>query len=372
MNRFELRLSQPEDDSDLRKILRENPIVGDISLSFEREPNYFTAAAVEAPHYQIVVGKDLDLDRVVGMGARSIRPLYINGNCMEIGYLSQFRIEPNYRNMRKGLTKAWKLMERLHTDGKSPYYYTSIIEDNLPARRLLTHGLPGLPRYLEYARLHSLAIYTRRQQKLLQLPQGIKLQRGNEALRSEIIACLQRNAARYQFSPHWDANLLFSERFTPGLSPDNFFVALDADRVVGCLALWNQSDFKQIVVRGYSKRLANFRWLINLAGGMVGLPKLPAVHSKIRYAYCSHMAIDEDRPEIFLPLLRALFNFAVSDEYSYFMLGLCENHPFLEIIKKAYAHIDYRSIVYLVTWDKDSDPRLALDDRLPAPEIAIL
>lgn len=178
MRNIELRLAKPEDDGDLRKILRDNPMSGDISLSFEREPNYFAAAHVEAPDHQILVAKDHDIGRVVGMGARSIRPLYVNGKIRSLGYLSQFRIDKNYRAMRKGLSKAWQLMKELHQDGKSPFYYTSIIEDNLPARRLLTRGLPGFPKYLEYARMHTLAIFSRKKKRGISLPEGLRICRG--------------------------------------------------------------------------------------------------------------------------------------------------------------------------------------------------
>ena len=92
----------------------------------------------------------------------------------------------------------------------------------------------------------------------------------------------------------------------------------------------------------------------------------------MKYAYCSHVAIDEDRLDIFLPLLRAFFNTAVKERYSYFMLGLSDQHPFLQPVMQHYAQIDYTSIIYLVSWDKEDDPRLQLDDRLPWPEIAIL
>ncbi len=368
----ELRLARPEDDPDLRKILRENPMAGDISLTFEREPNYFAAAQVEAPEHQIIVAKDMDINRIVGMGARSIRPLYINGKATKLGYLSQFRIDKNYRAMRKHLTQAWQLFKELHQDGKSPFYYTRISEDNLPARRLLTRGLPGLPKYIEYTRMHTLAIYSRRKKRKINLPDGLDMSRGGKHTQTKIIKCLQRNLSRYQFAPHWDESLMFTPDHTPDLSPEDFFVVLDGETVVGCAALWDQGAFKQTVVREYSKRVKYFRWLINLITRAIGMPTLPAVNSKIKHAYVSHLAVDNDNPEIYKALLRGLFNHAVEQGYYYIMLGFCENHPSLEQTQKEYAHIDYKSIIYLVTWDMNSDPQAHLDDRLSAPEIAIL
>jgi hypothetical protein len=44
----------------------------------------------------------------------------------------------------------------------------------------------------------------------------------------------------------------------------------------------------------------------------------------------------------------------------------------LKMTQREYAHIDYRSIHYLVTWNMDHDPFAELDERVPGPEIAIL
>jgi hypothetical protein len=372
MTKLEIRLARPEDDEELRKILRENPMPGDISLSFEREPNYFTAAQVEASDHQIVVAKDLEANRIVGLGARSIRPLYVNGRVVHLGYLSQFRADQNYRAMRRSFIKAWGLLKEPHLDGKSSYYYASIVEDNLPARRFLTRGLPGMPKYNEYGRMHTLAIYSRRKKRNITPLDGLKIGRGNEVKQTAILDCLQRNLSRYQFAPHWDESLLFHPSHTPGLIPGDFFVVLNGENVVGCAALWDQGEFKQTVVRGYSKRIIYFRWLINMAARIFGRPILPAVNTKIKHAYLSHLAVDQDDQNIYRSLLRAVFNHAVQLGYSYFMLGLCDHHPFLDMTQREYAHIDYRSILYLVSWNEDHDPCAELFDRLPGPEIAIL
>ena len=42
-----LRLAALTDEAALRRMLRENPMPGAISLTFEREPDYFAAAGVD-------------------------------------------------------------------------------------------------------------------------------------------------------------------------------------------------------------------------------------------------------------------------------------------------------------------------------------
>ena len=88
MSALTFTLAAPADDESLRRLLRENPIPGSISLSFEREPCYFDAAVVEGPFHQTIVAREVDTGEIIAFGNRSIRPLYVNGEVREIGYMS--------------------------------------------------------------------------------------------------------------------------------------------------------------------------------------------------------------------------------------------------------------------------------------------
>jgi hypothetical protein len=263
-------------------------------------------------------------------------------------------------------------VHRLHQDGRTPFYVSSIIEDNRAARRLLTAGLPGLPHFVEYARLLTLAVYCRRKRRQRALPGSLCLKRGSEALVEPILACLQRNGARRQFAPCWTRDTLFDPEHTPDLSPSDFFVTLDRDRVVGCLAAWDQTRFKQTVVRGYAGALGRWRSLANLGARLAGLPVLPPIGTPFYHAYASHLAVDDDNPHVFAALLGALYNHLAGRGYSYFMIGLSEAHPLLPVVTGAYRHVAYPSRLYLVTWEESLGVYQPDEALLPAPEIAVL
>ena len=94
MPALKFEVAAQTDDADLRRLLRENPIAGSISLSFEREPNYFDASVVEGDFHQTIVARESDSGNVIAFGNRSIRPLYVNGEIQDIGYMSQLRVNP--------------------------------------------------------------------------------------------------------------------------------------------------------------------------------------------------------------------------------------------------------------------------------------
>jgi hypothetical protein len=82
-------LATSEDDAQLRRLLRENAISGSISVTLEREPSFFGAAAVEGREHQTVVA--LEQDRIVAAGSISARHRFINGQPMRVGYLGALR-----------------------------------------------------------------------------------------------------------------------------------------------------------------------------------------------------------------------------------------------------------------------------------------
>ncbi|UCC61863.1 MAG: hypothetical protein JSV36_13845, partial [Anaerolineae bacterium] len=327
MSNITFELATPADDPALRRMLRENPLPGAISVSFEREPSYFHGAKVQGPFHQTCIARERSSGEIVGMGSRSIRDVYLNGAPQAVGYLSQLRVKPEYRARRRMLTQAFEFLHHLHQDGRTPFYFSSIIQDNLPARRLLSAGLPGLPSFVEYARMHTLAVHCPKSRRRLPLPSGLRLARGSPLYLDEIAVCLQRNGARHQLAPCWTRETLFHPDHTPDLAPEDFFLALEQDRVVGCLAAWDQNRFKQTVVRGYSGPLGRWRGLVNVGARLAGWPVLPPPNTPFRHAYASHLAVDDDDPHVFAALLRALHSHLAAQGYSYYMIGLSEANP---------------------------------------------
>src|SRR2546425_13215185 len=98
MSRFRFELATPAEDAELRQVLAE-PMPAKITVSFRREPSWFGAAVVDGSFRQVVACRDLDSDRIIGFGCRSLRRLYVNGVPADIGYLSSLRVLTEYRNV---------------------------------------------------------------------------------------------------------------------------------------------------------------------------------------------------------------------------------------------------------------------------------
>lgn len=370
-----LRLATSADDPALRRLLRENPMPGSLSLTYEREPDYFIAACMEGTLSQTIVQVDNGTGGLLGMGARIIRPMYLNGEIQNVGYMSHLRADlhrPWGLSLARQLARAFKEFHRFHTDGRVPFYLMSIIADNASARRLLTSELPGLPHAREYTRMFTYVISPRNLRAEVPPPKGMRSQNGTVELIPEIIECLQRNGQRQQFFPSWRSTNLFTADQTPNLRPEDFLLVLNGSHVTGCLALWDQTPFKQTVVHGYHGGMMRWRPVINLLSRFVDVPYLPPIGTSIQYCFASHLAVDRDDPNVFAVLLRAAYNAAHQRGCNYFMLGMSGDNPLRRVLVKNYLHITYPSQIYLMGWDDGLEAIKQVDNRVPGLEIAVL
>ncbi len=358
------------DDAAIRRLLRDNPMDGDIRVAFTREPSSALAATIAGDVEQTVVGRDVDSGRVVAMGCRAVLPAYVNGTVRPLGYLSQLKVDRARRGGRHLLVTGYRAVRALHACGDAPFYVTTILEDNRPARRLLEAGLSGLPTYRPVESLVTLVMPVRRRRNGRR--PGVGVERGRAGVESDVATCLQRNLPRYQFAPHWTRDDLASSTRTRGLWPEDFMVTRREGRIVGCLARWDQRGFKQAVVHGYSRRLRAVRPLVNTLAPLLRTPRLPRAGSVLRNAFVSHLAVDEDNPEVARALLDAVLRDSLHHGLEYLTLTLATRHALVPMIRRAFPHRAYPSVLYVVYWEDGEAAAARVDDRVPQLEAALL
>lgn len=366
--RFDVRVAAAADDEDVRRLLREHALPGDVALTFEREPDSAIAAGIEGDVHQTMVARERAGGRIAGIASRAERDVFLNGRPARLGYLGQLRADLRGHRVGALLDEGFAFCRSLHEQGHVPAYLTAIVEQNHAARRLLC-GLrsPSAPRFVRAGGLVTLAIPRARRQRL-RVPAGIEIRQGSVELLPDIVACLDRNGRRCQFTPRWTIDDLLSARRTPGLEPRDFLVAIAGGRVTGCAAIWDQRGFKQAIVRGYSQRLARWRRVVNLAGSWLDVPALPAIGRPLPFVYLSHVAIDDDRPDVAAALVSEARR-RLPAGVSYMVTAFAEGSPML---LAAGRHRTYRSVLYLACWPDGQRLVESLDARLPHPEVAIL
>ena len=362
MSRFRIELARPEDDLSLRQLLAANAMEGSIELAFLREPSYFLATSVQAPFHQVVVARDSEGGQPVGVGFRGVRPTYLNGKEVPVGYLADLRLAEEYRGGSL-VARGYRYFRQLHDDGRATLYLTVIAEENETALRTIASGRAGLPRYRPLGTIHTPAI------NLLSSsagrPLSLDVRRASAADREQIVACLARNLSRRQFAPVFDI-----ERCR-GLSWDDFYVACRGTKIVAAAARWDQGSFRQTRVVRYRGLVRLLRPLYNVAAPWVGSARYPSAGEMLRSFYLAFIGVDGDDVDVFRSLLQKIHDDHVGSGYHYLIAGLHERDP-LSAALKDFRLTPFRARAFAVHFEDGEAAFDSLDSRVPYVEVAML
>ena len=136
-------LATEADDPEIRRLLRHNPMAGQITVSLEREPSYFTEAACTQLDHQTIVARENN--RLICAGSCSFRTRFVNGRACRVGYLGGLRLDHAAAGRFDVLRRGYRFFRDLQ-HGNDPHF-TAIASDNTRAIRFLERAAPGMPAY---------------------------------------------------------------------------------------------------------------------------------------------------------------------------------------------------------------------------------
>ncbi|MDO8509299.1 MAG: hypothetical protein Q7S27_06490 [Nanoarchaeota archaeon] len=364
MTKGSICLVDKEDDAQLRECMRLNEMPGAISIAFETEPSFFDALSVLGKEQQVVAGKTDD-GNLMGFGVRSIREAYVNGEMVDIGYLSSLRGHPKYRG-GTFIARGFKKFRELDKDGKVPFYITTIVEDNIAAKKILEKTRVAMPFYYPIDTLSTFLIKPQRSK----MKNEYEIFRGDSLSLEEIVEFMNREGKNKQFYPHYQETDFGSCRLR-NLEKEDFYIASKDDKIVGVVAKWDQESFKQTRVVDYDKKTKIARAFINLASRFSNIPHLPKAGELLHYFYAAFPTVKDNNPRILKELLSAMASDRENKEYDYFTLGLTEKDPLREGVK-SFSPREYKSRIYMVSFDKSRENLKFLNGRIPYLELGTL
>ena len=351
------------DDAAIRRLLRENPMRGAVTLTFEREPSYFQGTAVAGGADQTIVA--FERDRLLCMGRSTIREAWLNGRARRVGYLAELRLDAAAQGRIDILRGGYRFFHELQRASPADFTFTSIAADNTRARRFLERGLPGLPNYEFLDGLTTLLISTK-PRRLFARPGRNLLE---TATAEELAEFLDNSASCHQLASTWTPNRVLGLG-THGLAVDAFGVVRTNGRIIAAGALWDQRSFRQTVIRGYSRSLACARPFANTLGALFGLSAFPRVGSVLSHAFLSPLAASPDVASLLPRVVSAFCRRAAAKGIDYLTLALPSNDTRLAELRRCFRPRTYASRLYRVRWP--GEPAFEIDSRSFLPDVALL
>lgn len=339
---------------------------GWVRLSLQRMPSYFTSEDLIGKS-RTVIALDAEKDNeVIGMYRTTFMPFYYNGRLVKGGYLGELRVNKAFRNRLRILRHGFDSIHPLNLpeSATTPIWFTSIASDNFKARRLLESNNPRLPSYTPVGELLTMAISVRRGRRTT------LLQTAQQGDIPSICQLHNRQASRYQFATHLDAEWLHGLTGSQGLSLEDFLVYRDAEGIQACIAVWDQRTIKQVIVQGYRPPLNRLRPLVNLFATLIGKPKLPAPNDRLEHVYLAFFAFTKRAEQHAVHLLQEALHIAKEKHADTALLGVSAGNPLLPRLRARLHPVIYTTCIETVSWNDIKQPEH--HEAMVQPEIALL
>jgi hypothetical protein len=362
---FDIRLATPADEPDIRALVGSVAMPGDVAVRFAREPDYFCGTTIMGDPCDVLVGRRMPDGALAGIACRAERQAFVSGVESPLGYIGQIRIAEEFRG-RWLVPRGARFMRELSPPGL--LYFGVIARENPRAAGALVGVRPpaGI-RAVRVSGITTCAIVLRRR-RAVRAP-GVTVRPASAETLPDVVAFLRAEGARRQFFPAYTLGDFTGGTALRGLVAEDVLVARRTDRIVGVIAVWDQSAYKQDVVAAYGPALRRARPLYDLAARAVGARPLTPPGEAIPLAFAACVCVADDDPDVMRMLVSAATRAAYEGGKAYLMVGLADADPLLAAAR-AFVHFTYRSDLYALSFD--DDPAARLDGRVPYIEIATL
>lgn len=316
-------------DSQIR-ILCRLPVSGKISLSLEREPNYFTGASIQCNRPEIYVCRRKSDNLIVGVFNVGFRNVYYKGREVRVRYLCDLRIHPDEQGGSL-LFRMIRYVEKLKLSRGGLPAQTIVFGDN-------EHMLNMIKRSGRSSSRNKLPTYHYAGKYVTTLlgfnnatsnKSDLQIRRAEEADVAGIQKFLDMEGKKIDYFPAYKLKQLGSD-FYIGIDLKDYFLAIKDKQIVGICGVWDQSGFKQTRIVEYSLAYQVIRPFYNLLAMFKGGSTLPSAGSILKYLNLHTILISGRDQVIFESLVNTILKEYRSVGYEYLLCGLDVNDPLME------------------------------------------
>lgn len=308
-----------------------------MKLALDRSPSFLESLAKEGEHSDIIIARDLESTKVVGIGYRTEAYYIFQGNRLRLGYLGGLRLLKKYRS---GLTlaKGYRKLKELHEKSNCKGYFTTIQLENKTAMEILESHRAGLPFYQFICQLKTYIWNPKAYSK-------------KGKLTTERVTDI--NLYRSFFSENERPTFLkpeFSESFYGNKDITRYFIK-NGEQILACFSIWNQTHSKRWRVSDYSGFWRIFRNPYNLFARFRSLPKLPLPGSNLEYCFLTQFTILNSESKFLSDIVSEIF-FTSQKQFPGFYLccAFSKEDPWNSFLKKIPSWT-IESNAYFVCWE---------------------
>ena len=339
--KYYYEFAKESDGEEISKLIEKNSYKGPIELIYAKRPNAYNSLLSENQNMAIVVGKSTQTNKILGMGICTINECQCEGKTEKIAYLCGFRIP---YDVKGDIITCYKMLGDFCKSNNVKYTYTTVLDDNIEAKNMFSKKRKYLPEYIE----NSKYVVNFFGKNLSQIS-NLKCSKIKESEIDKLYEFINTESKNKNFFLNITEKILKEDFFN--LSWKDFYILKDNnDNILCCGLLWNQTKYKQLIVKKYSNLYKFLRIVAIPIFNFLHLPKPPKENSIINYQTLSFV-LSKDNSPVYLEDFVRKMSLNIDNKNGFFVYASTENAPEAKNILKI-SKFKYCSTVYIVNWDK--------------------
>lgn len=323
--KYELTVADAADSKAIKNLFESIDYPLSIDIQFRRGDDPYRSFIEEDDGATVVLVREIETQKVIGMGACSCHKIWLNGEKKRGAYLNSLKLLPEHRRISTILPKAFKVMFDL-TRNETDIYYATILEQATSTRKMFEKKRSYMPEYTKQEPYTTFFFSPSGK------TYGMELEKGTVAGLDEFY---EERLKNYNLAP--------LSRKINGIKDEDFIVWRKNGKILASCAVLNNQHNKNYYLNGYNGIL---KYLSHLPINFFGYPKPPKAGKTVNNASLSMLLFDESvTVKERAKFIKAASSYA--QKYDFLMVGLAKNDISYEAFNKI-RHIKYSSIIYTI------------------------
>jgi GNAT superfamily N-acetyltransferase len=292
----------------------------DISLSIEREPDFFALSAARGDGQTYVAEFD---GHTVACASVCTREAYLLGEPGVMGYVGDIKVAPLFR--RRGLSQRLldEIAEHEKRNEPAPYVASAAAGNKATDAMIARFGHGCEVRSLGTVTSYQLLPLCR-----LRIKSPPEIGIAEERDEQELVEFLDAYYRSFSFAPVFrDGGLRRLLDRSPGMTLNNYRIARRRGRIVAALALWDETEMKRTRVRRMPEGLRLLSRALRIGRTALPLPPFPAEGEQLRFLYVRHPAYADGELQSLACLVRHALNHQSHRQLHFLLFTSADSDP---------------------------------------------
>ncbi|MBP5292876.1 MAG: hypothetical protein J6023_01965 [Clostridia bacterium] len=302
--------AHPSDGKEILRVLESSAAAGRVEVVYSRRPDAYESYMKESGEAHVFVARDGNA--ITGTCAELVREVYIGGEVCRAAYLCGLKKDAEYRG-RIGFGPEF--VRELRKDDID-YYYCSVLSENADIRSSF-EKCSSLISMRRIADCHTCVVNPKARIRIPSHNFTFRRARGSDTER--LLAFLNAEGRKKDMFP-----VIRNLDAFYGLAVEDFYMLLDGETILAAAALWDQTAYKQYIVKRYGGWMKLAR-LCNPLFAAMRYCRLPKENEPIAFPVLSFCVCRGDESNLFTILLHEMMQITAK-RYGMLVFSLTEDH----------------------------------------------